>query len=50
VRKQPSIQEVVVIEPGFCTPRIVMHKWLYAGTAGKAGRRKVAGRTSGRRT
>jgi hypothetical protein len=36
VRKQPSIHEVVVIEPGFCTPRIVMHKWLYTGTAGKA--------------
>jgi hypothetical protein len=33
VRKQPSIHEVVVIEPGFCTPRIVMHKWLDAGTA-----------------
>ena len=24
-----------MIEPGFCTPRIVMHKWLYTGTAGK---------------
>ena len=35
VRKQPSIHEVVVIEPGFCTPRIVMHKWLYTGTAEK---------------
>jgi hypothetical protein len=35
VRKQPSIHEVVVIEPGFCTPRIVMHKWLYIGTAEK---------------
>jgi hypothetical protein len=34
VRKQPSIHEVVVIEPGFCTPRIVMHKWLYTGTVG----------------
>ena len=32
VRKQPSMHEVVVIEPGFCTPRIVMHKWLNTGT------------------
>lgn len=39
VRKQPSIQEVVVIEPGFCTPRIVMHKWLYIATGAKEGRR-----------
>jgi hypothetical protein len=42
VRKQPSMHEVVVIEPGFCTPRIVMHKWLDAGTA-----RKVGGRMDG---
>jgi hypothetical protein len=24
-RKQPSMEEVTVTEPGFCTPRIVMH-------------------------
>lgn len=29
------MHEVVVIAPGFCTPRIVMHKWLYTGTAEK---------------
>lgn len=28
VRKQPSMHEVVVIAPGFCTPRIVIHKCL----------------------
>jgi hypothetical protein len=47
VRKQPSMHEVVVIEPGFCTPRIVMHKWLYTGTtARKEGRKErvVVGR------
>ena len=44
VRKQPSMHEVVVIEPGFCTPRIVMHKWLDAGTA-----RKVRGTVGGER-
>jgi len=40
VRKQPSIHEVVVIEPGFCTPRIVMHKWLYTGTTARKEGRK----------
>ena len=31
------MQEVVVIDPGFCTPRIVMHRWLYTGTGKKGG-------------
>ena len=25
VLKQPNMQEVVVIDPSFCTPRIVIH-------------------------
>lgn len=25
VLKQPNMQEVVVIEPSFCTPRMVIH-------------------------
>ena len=28
VRKQPSIQDVMVADPGFCTPRIVIHRCL----------------------
>ena len=28
-RKAPSIAEVTVLAPGFCTPRIVMQWWLY---------------------
>lgn len=28
VRKHPSIQDVTVIDPGFWTPRMVMHRWL----------------------
>jgi hypothetical protein len=28
VRKQPIMHEVVVIAPGFCTPRMVMHMCL----------------------
>ena len=29
VRKQPSMQDVTVTAPGFCTPRIVMHMCLH---------------------
>ena len=28
VRKQPSMQDVTVDEPGFCTPRMVMQRCL----------------------
>ena len=50
VRKQPSIHEVVVIEPGFCTPRIVMHKWLNTGTGRKgAVKKKRRGESRGGR-
>lgn len=35
VRKQPNMQEVVVMAPGFCTPRIVIHKCLERGTGRK---------------
>lgn len=27
-RNAPSIDDVMVVAPGFCTPRIVMHWWL----------------------
>lgn len=31
----PSIDEVMVVAPGFCTPRMVMHWWL-AGEKGRS--------------
>ena len=31
MRKHPSIHDVTVMEPGFCTPRMVMHRCLYGG-------------------
>ena len=49
VRKQPSMHEVVVIEPGFCTPRIVMHKWLNTETGRKGAVKRRGERGEGGR-
>lgn len=33
LRKAPSIADVTVVAPGFCTPRIVMHICLWDASA-----------------